>query len=280
MRPAKRFETVDSAAQLHFRRGGRPGRGLRRKIRLRFHHLVLFVLVQAALFTGLQRLGLFLLDWNHLRLNRIEVWPAHLPVGDKVESAASRFLSTNLLALDTSRLASEIKSLSWIKEARIRKVFPSTLRIEVTVRTPMAVLDRGLLFLVDGEGVLLSPANGTDIARWPLLTDRGHFQEDYRAKIALARGCLSGLPATLRDKIETLDLSLTACLVLRMRNDSARLILGPDGFAAQLDIYDKQAARWAAAFGRPDTVDLRIADRTYLRLAARPRPAAGRGEVM
>jgi cell division septal protein FtsQ len=281
MRPNERFEPAESAAQLHFRRGGR--RGLRRKIRLRFHHFVLFVLLQAALFTGLQRLWLFLLDWNHFCLNRIEVWPAHIPVGDKVESAASRFLSANLLALDTSRLASEIKSFSWIKDARIRKVFPSTLRIEVTVRTPMAVLDRGLRFLVDGEGVLLAPADGAAIARWPLLTDRARFQEDYRAKIALARGCLDSLPATLRDKIETLDLSQTSCLVLRMRNDSVRLILGPDGFSAQLDIYDKQAARWTAVFGRPDTVDLRIADRAYLRLAAGvapSRPAAGRGEVM
>jgi len=283
MSPAERFEPAELAARLHFRRGGRPGRSLRRKVRLRFHHLVLFVLVQAALFTGLQRLWLFLLDWNHFSLNHIEVWPAHIPAGDKVESAASRYLSANLLALDTSRLASEIKSLSWIRDARIRKVFPSTLRIEVTVRTPLAVLDRGLLFLVDGDGVLLAPADGGDIARWPLLTDRGQFQEDYRAKIALARGCLGGLSATLRDKIETLDLSQASCLTLRIRNDSVRLILGPDRFSAQLDTYNKQAARWAAAFGRPDTVDLRIADRAYVRLAAgaaRPRPATGRGEVM
>jgi cell division septal protein FtsQ len=283
MRPAQGFDPAEPAAQLHFRRGGSPGRGLRRKIRLRFHHLVIFTLLQAVLFTGLQRLCLFLLDWDHFRLNRIEVWPDRTPVGDRVDNAASRFLSSNLLALDTSRLASEINSLSWIKDARIRKVFPSTLRIEITVRTPMAVLDRGPLFLVDGEGALLAPAAAAETARWPRLTDSGRFQENYRAKIALARDCLDSLPARLRDKIETLDLSRTSCLILSMRNDPARLILDPESFSAQLDLYDKQAARWAAAFGRPATVDLRVADRAYVRLAAgaaRPRSAAGREEVM
>jgi len=199
-----------------------------------------------------------------------------------VQSAASRFLAANLLALDTSRLAAEIKSFSWIKDARIRKVFPATLRIEVKVRTPMAVLDRGLLYVVDGEGVLVAPAEAGDLAHWPLLGDRGQFAQDYPAKIALARTLLGGLSDELRARVERLDLSDVGCLSLRLRDDPADIILGADGFAAKLDLYARQAGRWAALFGRPETVDLRIADRVYMQLAAgaaRTYPAVGRGEV-
>lgn len=274
---------VPAGVELHFRRGGHPGQGLRRKVGLRFYQALLCVLLQAALFTGLQRLCLFLLDWDHLRLNRIEVIPEESQVKDKVEKAASHFRSASLLALDTSPLASELETLPWIKEARIRKVFPSTLRIEVMVRTPMAVLDRGALFLVDEEGVLLGQAEEGAPSQWPLLSDRGEFQEDYQAKIALGRSCLSGLPAELRARIERIDLSDVGCLSLKLRDDPAELILGRDGFAVKLNIYNRQAAHWAAFFGRLKTVDLRIADRAYVRLAAgaaRPHPAAGRGEVM
>jgi cell division septal protein FtsQ len=283
MRPAELSLPVDPQARLYFRRGDHPGRSLRRKIRVRFHQIVIVILLQAALFAGLQRLWLSLLDWNHFCLSRIEVWPGQTVVGDKVQSAASRFLTANLLALDTSRLASEIKSLPWIKNARIRKVFPSTLRIELAVRIPMAVLDRGLLTLVDGEGVLLAPADVSDTARWPVLKDRGQFGEDYQKKIALARSVLDGLSVELRSRIEGMDLSDIGCLRLRLREDPTELILGSDGFAAKLDIYHRQAARWATLFGRLDAVDLRIADRVYLRRtagAARTHPAVGRGEVM
>jgi len=283
MRPAVLSLPVESQARLYFRRGDRSGRSLRRKIRVRFHQILIVILLQAALFVGLQHLWLSLLDWNHFRLSRVEVWPGQTVVEDKVQSAASRFLTANLLALDTSRLATEIKSLPWIKNARIRKVFPATLRIELAVRVPLAVLDRGFLTLVDGEGVLLAPADVSDTARLPLLKDRGQFGEDYRKKIALARAALDGLTAELRARIEWMDLSDVGCLRLRLREDSAELILGSGGFAAKLDIYRRQAARWAVLFGRPDTVDLRIANRVYLRRttgAARPHLAAGRGEVM
>ncbi|OGD12245.1 MAG: hypothetical protein A2Y86_07095 [Candidatus Aminicenantes bacterium RBG_13_62_12] len=272
------------AAVVQYQRGQRVEvRRRRRLISLRLRHIILFVLLQAALFSGLQRLCFFLLEWDHLRLSRVEVYPRSEPGSARVEEEAARFLSVNLLLLDTTPLAARIKSLPWIKDARIRKSFPSTLRVDISVRRPLAVLDRGAFFLVDEEGVLLGPAEAESADSLPVLRDEGRFAEDFEAKISLARACLESLSPPLRSRVEELDLTDTGCLSLTLRDEPVRLVLGRSGFEAKVALYQRQAGAWTNAYGSLETVDFRLPGRAYLK----PRDAkietavsAARGEVM
>lgn len=272
------------APVVQYRRGQRIAIHRRRKrITLRLRHVVVLVLLQAALFTGLQRLCLRLLEWDHLRLSRVEVRPRTEPECFRVESEASRYLSANLLALDTALLAARIKSLPWIKDARIRKSFPSTLRIDMTVRKPMAVLDRGPLFLVDEEGVLLGPADAAAADALPVLRDENSFLDDYPAKIALARACLESLSASDRVLVKALDLADPDGLSLTFRGEPVRLLLGRDGFEAKVARFRRRAGEWAAVCGGLGTVDLRLPGRATLRPGdgkIGPAASAGREEVM
>jgi cell division septal protein FtsQ len=273
-----------SPAAVHYQRGRRTEVKRRRKrFALRLKHVVLLVLAQAALFTGLQRLCLGLLEWDHLRLSRVDIHPRTGPESDRVEREAARYLSANLLVLDTAPLAARIRSLPWVKDARIRKSLPSSLRVDFTVRLPMAVLDRGTLFLVDEEGVLLGPAGPAAAGGLPVLRDDGRFAEDYTAKIGLARACLESLSASHRARVETLDLTDAACLSLTFRGDPARLLLGSEGFGEKAALYLRRARAWAADHGSLSTVDLRLPDRAYLRPGDGTRGAAApsaREEVM
>ncbi|MBM3296334.1 MAG: FtsQ-type POTRA domain-containing protein [Candidatus Aminicenantes bacterium] len=277
-----RLPDSPSAAAVQYRRGRRVPLKKRRRTTLRLWHVVLFVLLQAAVFTGLQRLCLFLFEWDHLRLSRVEVHPRTDPAAAGVEAEAARLLSTNLLLLDTERLATRIKLLPRVKSASIRKAFPGTLRVDITFRRPLAVLDRGALFLVDEEGVLLGTADAAAPASLPVLRDAGLFQEDYPVKIGLARICLERLPS-LRARVEEIDLTDPDCLALRLRGDPARLLLGGEAFEAKVALYLKQAGSWEEAYGSLETVDLRLPGRAVLRLrdgiigTAAP---AVRGEVM
>lgn len=61
--------------------------------------------------------------------------------------------SDPLLLLDASDAAARIEALPWVKEASVDRKLPSTVRIRVTERTPVAVLMRGsTLVLVDATG--------------------------------------------------------------------------------------------------------------------------------
>lgn len=255
-----------SPASVQYQRGRRTEVQRRRKrVALRLKHVVLILLAQAALFAGLQRLCLGLLEWDHLKLSRVEVHPRTGPESGRVTYEASRYLSANLLVLDTAPLAARIKSLPWVKDARIRKSFPSSLRVDFTVRRPMAVLDRGTLFLVDKEGVLLGPAGPASGGGLPVLRDDGRFAEDYTAKIGRARACLESLSASHRARVETLDLTDPGCLSLTFRGDPARLLLGSEGFGEKAALYIRRARAWAADYGSLSTVDLRLPDRAYLK---------------
>jgi len=284
MSAALRPSGCGPAPVVQYRRGQRVAvRRRRKRITLRLRHVVLLVCLQAALFSGLQRLYLLLLEWDHLRLSRVVVHPRTEPGSDRVESEASRYLAANLLALDTAPLAARIKSLPWIKDARIRKSFPSTLRIDITVRRPMAVLDRGPLFLVDEAGVLLGPAETAAAGALPVLRDENRFIDDYPAKIELARTCLESLSPSERALVGALDLTNPDCLRLTFRHDPVRLLLGREGFDAKILHYRKHAREWTAACGGLATVDLRLPGRTYLRPGDGkngPAGSAGRGEVM
>ncbi len=272
-----------AAPPVQYKRRRAPLLGRRRRLSLRWKHVVLWIFIQAALFAGVQRLCFFLLDWDRLRLTSVDIRPLSEPVHRLAEAEVRRCLSANLLALDTRRLASRLLAIPWIREVKIRKVYPSSLRVEMDVRQPMAVLDRGGLYLIDREGVVLDRAVIEDTLSLPLLEDEKAFSTDFEEKIALARSCLESLSVPLRRRVSSLDLSDPTCLSVVLREESVRLLLGRDGFQAKIELYEQQAGSWGAAFGILESVDFRIPGRTYLR----PRPGgndraarAAEGEVM
>jgi len=124
----------------------------------------------------------------------------------------------NLLALDIERLKSLVESHPWVREARLRKVFPSEVRIEVKEREPAAVLKVGETFLVIAEdGVVLERLAGPPDGGLPLLVDSALFQDGYRNKLGLAWDCLKSLTAEERASVESLDISRPTAWACRLK---------------------------------------------------------------
>jgi len=60
--------------------------------------------------------------------------------------------------VDIEGLRTELLALSWVKDARVSRQLPDTLRIDVVERTPHAVLQKpGRLVLIDDSGAELEP---------------------------------------------------------------------------------------------------------------------------
>ena len=181
-------------------------------------------------------------------------------------SVAGNFFTVNLAAVQSA-----LERLPWIKQARVSRLWPHTLRVSLAERTPLArwqggglVSDGGTVFDADTAGdfpLFSGPAGSGE-----------EMLDSYRA--------FQSIVAPLGVRITELDLS--ARQAWRMQwSDGTELALGREDVPARLArfvaLYKALVARLNAA---PVYVDLRYADGVAVRLPAKTgaaRPARQHG---
>lgn len=253
----------DLAQPLQFQRGRPRLRNRPRRIRLRLGHLLVILFAFAAVFVGVQRMSLLAFSSGAFALKTVELSGATDLTRGPVQNIIAPRIGLSLFLLDAERLRAEVEELSWIREVRVRKVWPSRLRVTVRERTAMAVLDGPSPALVDEEGVRLEPADpaASDL---PLIRSADGFGQDYESKIGLARECLRGLTEDMRKTLAVIDVSMPGRVGLELRASPVRVYLDPERALAGLAYFEKNLQTWQSRFGRLDYVDLTISGRTYL----------------
>ena len=76
---------------------------------------------------------------------------------------------TSLFRVNVERIRAQIERHPWIREALVRRVYPNELEVIVYERRPMAILESGNAYLIDGDGYLLRQATSADVANFPRL---------------------------------------------------------------------------------------------------------------
>ena len=180
----------------------------------------------------------------------------------------------NILLLDLAKVRGRLEAVPWVKEARLRKVFPSSLPIGIIPRTPAALLRRDAVTLIDRDGVELQTAEPGAFPGLPLLFDGAGFAEDRMDKLRRAWECLDGLADGESLDVESIDLTDSSNAVLKFRAEPTRILLGDAGYGARLAGFLKNRERWTREFGLLEYVDLRFDDRVYLKPAALTASAA------
>lgn len=265
---ASRLRTEAFASRpLVFQRGGGRDRVRRmsRRSSLGVRHVLLMFFGAAAIFYGVRQAALFLLTWDRLTVRevallcdrpnlrrRIEGWLAVQPLG-------------NILLCDLGRLRDGILAVPWVKEVRILKSYPSTLRIEIADRTPFAVLRAGEPALIDRDGVVLETVPSPDWAGLPVLEDADGFRSRRADRLHLAAMALDALPAAMRARLAALDLGGRDQVGLIFSDDPTRVLLSGTRLREGLGLYLERGPDWADRFGALACADLRFAGRAILR---------------
>jgi cell division septal protein FtsQ len=230
--------------------------------------IVVFALgATALLFIGVYELYSFLLTWDDLAVSSVEILCPDPATKGRVASLLDGASWGNLLILDPGRVKAWVEASPWVEASRVRKVFPSSLRVEVAPRRPAAVLGLGSPVLVGRDGVALGPSSPDDALRYPRLVDEGLFVADREFKLALAWKCFEDLGPDLRERTEILDVTQPADVVLVLRGDPTRLKLGDDLFRRRVGVWLANRDAWLEACGPMEYVDLRFEDRTIYKEA-------------
>jgi len=264
----------------------RPAKSIRLKTKparryLRLRHLILLFLILAGFFFGLAEFYYFLITCDRLSIKQVGVNSSSPETKQTVESFLGNRQLGNILICDLSYLRAALIHLPGVKDARLEKVLPSTLKVEVFPRKPKVYAHRGSFYLVDEEGQALASFVAPLEDSFPVVEDEGVFREAYQEKIRSVCNSLESLQPEVRALVRKIIFKKNSSMEIELTNDDTRIFIEENGFSEKLSYYLSHKASWKERFGPIEYVDLRIEDRAYIKPAAQAQipPLAGNKEV-
>lgn len=80
----------------------------------------------------------------------------------------------SLIGFDAGHARRILEGLDWIEAAKVQRLFPNQLAVEVTEREPFAIWQRGdAYYVIDRTGSAMSGLAATQLVRLPLVTGEG-----------------------------------------------------------------------------------------------------------
>ncbi|MGI8427590.1 MAG: cell division protein FtsQ/DivIB [Actinomycetota bacterium] len=221
---------------------------------------------------GLVYGGIQLLNSPALSLKTIELTGATQEKVTVAEVTAAGRISKgrNLLEISTTGTARRIETIPWIQSAKVERIYPSKIRIEVALRTPAIVaVAASTPFIVDREGVVLEKGEAglVHLLEMPL-ESLGPGDRIKLDQFVHSMRIFASLPPELREKLvvirapslDRITLELTegtriiygAAERLTAKNYSARRLLERyDGQGKILTSIDVRAPSRPAVLVRP-----------------------------
>jgi cell division protein FtsQ len=214
----------------------------------------------------------WLLTTSWLSVQRIIVrGTARLSANDVI-TLAGDLRGENILRLSLDSTRNQIMTSSWVGDAAITRVLPSTIEIEITERLPMAVGRLGSrLVLVDRSGVVIDEYTAAyhdlDLPIVDGLVDPSGTAQASPEPVALTGALMGALAAQPRllHAVSQVDVSNPHDAVVLLEGDAAWLHLGETRFVERLQHYLELKPTFDERFRDVDYVDLRFDHRIYVR---------------
>jgi cell division protein FtsQ len=162
---------------------------------------------------------------------------------DQVRSAAAVPAGRPLARVDTGAVAARVRGLAGVDRVAVTRSWPGTLRITVTERRGVALVDRGdALWLVDPDGVVFQRL--TDHPKLPVLRIPGVGPGNPLARAALT--AVTALPASLRTQVGEVRAETSESVTLQLSGRRTVLWGGAEDSTAKATVL-------VALLSRPGT---------------------------
>lgn len=257
------------------KRGKIETKKIHRKIKLKIRHILLAFVLLVGFFYGFSRLYLFLMTWEKLIIDEVEIICQKEEIQRDLQHFFAGEYLGNIMLLNIGNLQELLATHTWIKEVHIRKIFPSTIRIETTERIPIALLEKEDYYLIDKDGILLQKMSPEERPDLPVFIDANRFKRDFDRKLALAWTCLDNLEGSIRTQIRMMDLTEYENVSLQLRNSDTWLKLGDSHFKEKYQLFLENMALFKA-YGPLEYIDFRYEGRFILR----PLPQKKRNSIL
>jgi cell division septal protein FtsQ len=181
-----------------------------------------------------------------------------------------------MFRVDLDQWRDQVRQLSWVQDAAIRRQLPGTVAVAITERQPLAIGRIGdSLNIIDRRGVIIDAfgPNYSDLDL-PIIDglaypDESGLDQTGQARALLAVRLLSDLQRTpaLAARLSEVDVSNLRNAIVVLKDDTTQLLLGYERFGERLQSYLDLAPTLREGVPNVDTVDLRYGARVFVRPA-------------
>jgi cell division septal protein FtsQ len=251
---------------LHFRRKDKKTKTkkVQRRVKLKFRHIFFSFLLVCGLFALFQRSYLFLISWDKLNVDRIEVSCPKDQIAEDIRVFLEGKHLGNLLILNINALKEKLMVHPWIKDIHVRKNFPSTLKIAIEDRHPAALMQKSHVWLIDRDGVALQKVDSSYTWNLPIFVDSKKFEANIDEKLGLGWALLDSLDPPEREEIAAVDLTEYKNAKIKLKGSATWIIIGEGQFQERLKLYRVQKSLFSI-YGPLEYVDLRFEERIYIK---------------
>ena len=212
-----------------------------------------------------------------LQIDRIVVrGNERLSKGD-VLAVLSGLRGESLLWTDLDQWRRRLLASPWVRDAALRRSLPSTVEVVILERQPIGVgRANGEMYLVDERGIVIDQY-GPQYADLDLpiidglsaSPESGGMTDEPRADLAAKLIAALKARAVIARRLSQVDVSDPHNVSVILAGDPAIIQLGEDQFLQRLQSYLELAPTLRERVPDIDYVDLRFADRIYVRPAGR-----------
>ena len=231
------------------------------------------VLAAAALLAGVSLVWAAntVMNAGRFRINTIAVHGTAYLAADDVRALVKGIEGQSIFRVKLDEYQLRVVDNPWVSAATLRRVFPSTVDIAITERTPL-VLGRlnGLLYLVDATGTIIDAA-GPQYSAFDLpivdglLTDESNGGTVDPRRAQLTERLLAELAprADLKRRVSQVDVSDPRNAIVLLAGEPAKLYLGDTKFLERLQMYEETQAGIREHVRAIDYFELRF-DRVFV----------------
>ncbi len=203
-----------------------------------------------------------------LKPDQIELMGNHVVSREAVLQPFARDRNRSVLRIPLDVRRSQLQQLPWVESARVLRILPNRIRVELTERTPIAFLRNGRdLALIDAHGVVLDRPEGEDL-HFPIVTgltdslpleEREKRMQSYQEFLRDADLVRPGSS----DRVSEVDLSnpkdvrvVMTGLVSAADSQAVTIHFGNGDFTGKYRMLVENFAQWQANAGRVQSIDL------------------------
>ena len=194
-----------------------------------------------------------------LKLRRVHITGASAEAQPAIQQALQLEAGAPITGLDLDLLRQRVQSVGWVKEARVVRLLPDTLIVEVKEHDRLAVWQNaGRAFVIDGSGKVIPDAQAARYPRLPLVVGRGADQAaaDVLPLLAQRPRLMSRIDAVVRVDERRWDLRLKDGSLIQLP------AVDQDEALIRLDALDQRERLLDLGFAR---VDLRTPEEIAVR---------------
>ncbi|MEN9752715.1 MAG: hypothetical protein RL670_406 [Actinomycetota bacterium] len=161
-----------------------------------------------------------------LAIQKIKVVGTHRVSAKSIQNALAGEIGSSLTRVDPQKVAAQLASFSLIESVAVVASPPHTLQVQVTERSPIAIVNLGGSYaLVDPAGIQIGAA--TTLDNYPLVDVTGNPRDNanYRAAVDV----LLALPSDLYPQVASISARSKDDVTLQLRGVANQQIVWGDG---------------------------------------------------